>query len=203
MSFPNAFYRWRPHPWHGLEVGLEPPLRLQAYIEMTPFDRVKYEIDKQTGYLRVDRPQATSAMPPTLYGFVPRTFCGERVSKLSPNSHQGDGDPVDICVLSERPIDKAEILLNTRVVGGLQMVDGGEADDKIIAVFERDDVWNNITDITDIPTAMINRLTHYFSTYKMIYGEPTDVSIETVYGVDYAKKVIEASIADYRDEFGD
>ena len=81
--------------------------------------------------------------------------------------------------------------------------DGGEADDKIIAVFERDDVWNNITDITDIATAMINRLTHYFSTYKMIYGEPTDVSIETVYGVDYAKKVIEASIADYRDEFGD
>lgn len=203
MSFPNAFYRWRPHPWHGLEVGPEPPLRLQAYIEMTPFDRVKYEIDKQTGYLRVDRPQATSAMPPTLYGFVPRTFCGERVSKLSPKSTQGDGDPVDICVLSERPIDKAEILLNTRVVGGLQMVDGGEADDKIIAVFERDDVWNNITDITDIPTAMINRLTHYFSTYKMIYGEPTDVSIETVYGVDYAKKVIEASMDDYRDEFGD
>jgi inorganic pyrophosphatase len=83
MAFPEPFYRWRPHPWHGLDVGPEPPGLLNAYIEITPFDVVKYEIDKTTGYLRVDRPQRSTSMPPALYGFIPRTYCGRRVSALS------------------------------------------------------------------------------------------------------------------------
>ena len=76
MSFPKPFYRWRPHPWHGLSAGSDAPRVLTAYIEITPFDYVKYEVDKETGYLRVDRPQHTSSQPPTLYGFIPKTFCG-------------------------------------------------------------------------------------------------------------------------------
>lgn len=137
-ELPISFYRWRPHPWHGLEVGPDPPRLVHAYIEICPFDLVKYELDKETGYLRVDRPHRSSSQPPTLYGFVPRTFCGSRVGKLMPEARRGDGDPLDICVVSERPIARAELILNARVVGGLPMLDGGEADDKIIAVLEND-----------------------------------------------------------------
>lgn len=203
MQFPKPFFRWRPHPWHGLEIGPEPPEVVLAYIEMTPFDLVKYEIDKTTGYLRVDRPQRSSSMPPSLYGFIPRTYCGARVQALSPTSKSGDGDPLDICVICERPIDRGEVILDARVVGGLQMVDGGEADDKIIAVFARDRIWGETRDLDDLPPALVERLRHYFLTYKLIPGDASDVSIEKVYGSEHAKQVVEASIADYDENFGD
>jgi inorganic pyrophosphatase len=106
MSFPKPFYRWRPHPWHGLDVGPKAPELVHAYIEITPFDSMKYEIDKVTGYLVVDRPQRTSSRPPALYGFIPRTFCGSRISALSPKSTKGDGDPMDICIISEQLVVK-------------------------------------------------------------------------------------------------
>lgn len=201
MSFPKPFYRWRPHPWHGLEVGPDPPQIVHAYIELTPFDRVKYEVDKTTGYLKVDRPQRTSAQPPALYGFIPRTFCADRVGALSPVK-QGDGDPLDVCVISERPINRGEMILNARVVGGLQMIDHGEADDKIIAVLENDYIWQETADIDELPEILVERLRHYFATYKLIPGRETDVSIEEVYGLEHAKKVVEASVADYEEEFG-
>lgn len=203
MSFPKPFFRWRPHPWHGLEAGAGVPSRVLAYIEITPFDLVKYEVDKETGYLRVDRPQRTSSQPPTLYGFIPRTYCGTRVDALCPGSNRGDGDPLDICVVSERPITRAEVILGARVVGGLQMVDAGEADDKIIAVLENDPVWAEVDDVSGLPEAMVERLRHYFMTYKL-YGEAGNtVSIDTVYGREHAEKVIEASLADYQEMYGD
>src|SRR5258708_1560539 len=134
---PPPFYRFRPHPWHGLETGINAPRVVNAYIEITPFDSIKYEIDKATGYLRVDRPQRGSATPPTLYGFIPRTYCAARVAGISAAGvTRADGDPLDICVISERAITRSEILLNARVVGGIEMVDDGEADDKIVAVLE-------------------------------------------------------------------
>jgi inorganic pyrophosphatase len=203
MPFPQPFYRWRPHPWHGLETGREPPGRVHAYIEITPFDTVKYEIDKKTGYLRVDRPQRTSSQPPTLYGFIPRTFCGERVGKLLPAARRGDGDPLDICVFSERPISRSEVLLNVRVIGGLQMLDNGEADDKIVAVLENDSLWGEAEDITALPSSLIERLRHYFLTYKLLPGEESEIAIDKVYGKEHALKVVDASIQDYHDEFGD
>ena len=132
------FSTWRPHPWHGLSVGPKAPDVVHAVIEITPIDVVKYEIDKPSGYLRIDRPQRSSSVPPALYGFVPRTYCGTRVAALSPTSARGDGDPLDICVLTERPVDRNEVILDARVVGGIEMVDGGEADDKIIAGVSED-----------------------------------------------------------------
>lgn len=201
-SFPDPFYRWRPHPWHGLEVGPEVPRVVHAFIEICPFDLVKYEVDKTTGYLRVDRPQRSSSQHPTLYGFIPKTYCGERVGALMPEAARGDGDPLDICVISERPISKTEILLNARVVGGFPMLDGGEADDKIIAVLENDPLWSSVDDIEDLPPALIERMRHYFMTYKLIPGEENKVSIGPAYGFDHAKIVIQASIADYNSEFG-
>ncbi len=177
-------------------------MRLHAYIEITPFDTVKYEIDKQTGYLRVDRPQRTSSQPPTLYGFVPRTYCGDRVSALMPEATRGDGDPLDICVFSERPISRSEVVLNVRVIGGLQMLDHGEADDKIVAVLENDSLWGEAEDIGDLPGNLAERLRHYFLTYKLLPGEEAEISIDHIYGYQHARKVIEASILDYQDEFG-
>ena len=202
MSFPKPFYRWRPHPWHGLEVGPDPPRVVHAYIEITPFDLVKYEIDKVTGYIRVDRPQRTSSLPPTLYGFIPRTYCHRRVQALSPGTQRGDSDPLDICVVSERPLARSEMILNARVIGGLQGIDGGEADDKIIAVLENDEVWRDIQDLDDLPSVTVERLRHYFSTYKMVPGQPTQMSIERAYGREEALRVVEAAIADYEEEFG-
>ena len=142
MSFPEPFCSWRPHPWHGLSVGPNAPHVVHAYIEITPFDSVKYEVDKETGYLRVDD-LSTSSHPPTCTD-SPRTYCGKRVQALCPGSTIGDKDPLDICVLSERPITRAEVILNCNPVGGLQMIDGGEADDKIIAVLSNDPIWGDV-----------------------------------------------------------
>jgi inorganic pyrophosphatase len=202
MSFPRPFYRWRPHPWHGLEVGPDPPQLVHAFIELTPFDVVKYEVDKTTGYLRVDRPQRSSSQPPALYGFIPRTYCGRRVGELSPEAKRGDGDPLDICVISERPVTRAEIILNGRVVGGLQMVDNDEADDKIIAVLVGDNILGGARDLSDVPPIFVERLRHYFLTYKLVPGEEPNISIEDVYGLDHALAVVQASMEDYEEDYG-
>ena len=200
----SKFYRWRPNPWHGLHPGSEVPEIVQAYIEITPFDLIKYEIDKVTGYLRVDRPQHGSSQPPTLYGFVPRTYCGRRVSELSPKATRGDGDPIDICVLSERPIARAEIITKARVVGGLQMIDNDEADDKIVAVLASDRFWDSCHDITDLPNALVDRLHHYFMTYKLQADREStkSIQIESVYGREHALQVVQASLDDYDEEYG-
>ena len=202
MSFPSPFYRWRPHPWHGLTPGKDVPRIVHAYIELTPFDSVKYEIDKETGYMRVDRPQRTSSQPPTLYGFIPQTYGGERVASLSSGAERADGDPLDICVVSERPISRSEVVVNARVVGGLQMIDQQEADDKIVAVLENDHFWGEAQDIGDIPSALIERLSHYFSTYKLYPGAEASARVESIYGVEHAHKVVQAALQDYGDEFG-
>ncbi len=202
MSFPSPFYRWRPHPWHGLEIGLNPPDLVYAYIEMTPFDHIKYEVDKTTGYLHVDRPQRTSSLSPSLYGFIPRTYCGENVRALSPEAIRGDGDPLDICVISERPINRSEIFLNAVVVGVLQMLDNMEADDKIIAVLENDHIYGHIRTIEELPGAIVERLKHYFSTYKMIKDLKPGIKIIDTFGASKAKEIVNAAIEDYRLTFG-
>ena len=203
MSFPQPFYRWRPHPWHGLEVGPDAPEVVHAYIEITPFDRVKYEIDKETGYLRVDRPHRASSQPPNLYGFIPKTYCGKRVAALSDNTDKADGDPLDICVISERPIGQPEVILNAKVVGGLQMIDNGEADDKIIAVLANDNLYAHIEDISELPDIYVERLRHYFSTYKLVPGESAQVDVSEAYGKKHAIEVIEAAMADYEETYGE
>ena len=195
------FTQWRPHPWHGLEVGPEPPALVTAYIEITPFDVIKYEVDKPTGYLKVDRPQLTSSSPPTLYGFIPQTFCAEEVARLCPNSVAGDGDPLDVCVISERPINRADIVLTARVVGGLQVLDEDEADDKVIAVLQKDPIWGEALDLDELPQALVDRLVHYFETYKLRPGEPAGIAIQRQYGKDHAFLVVEAARRDYRRHF--
>jgi inorganic pyrophosphatase len=163
---------------------------------------VKYEIDKVTGYMRVDRPQRTSSQPPTIYGFIPRTFCGRRVHRLSPDAERGDRDPLDICVISERPLARAEVILTARVVGGIQAIDGGEADDKIVAVLDNDEFWRDTEDISQVSDILVERLRHYFNTYKMMPGGTSQMSITGIYDREYALRVVAAAMEDYGETFG-
>ena len=199
----GAASRYRPHPWHGLAVGPDPPRVLTAFIEITPFDLMKYEVDKTSGYLHVDRPQRSSAQHPALYGFIPRTYCAEGVRRLAPGAKRGDGDPLDVCVLSERAIARNEILVRCRVIGGLQMIDNSEADDKIIAVLENDFVWGKARDIGDVPSVLVERLQHYFLTYKLVPGQKPKAKIRQVYGRGHAHKVVRAAMTDCQQHYGD
>lgn len=195
------YTQYRPHPWHGLDLrpDANEEMIVNAYIEMTPFDSVKYEIDKKTGYLFLDRPQRYSSQLPALYGFIPKTYCGEEVRALCPEASEGDGDPLDICILCERPVQRGELLVHARVLGGLPMIDGGEADDKIVAVLPNDPIWEGVRDISELPVALIDRIRHYFLTYKLKPGmtEPP-ATIGATYDAAHALKVVEASSRDYQ-----
>lgn len=198
---PNEYSPWRPHPWHGLEAGPDVPRRVFAFVEITPFDGVKYEVDKCTGYLKVDRPQGSSSLPPMPYGFVPRTYCGRRVGELMPGTRGGDGDPLDVCVLTERPISRSEILLEARVVGGIPMRDAGLADDKIVAVLHSDELYARVQELADVPEVILRRLVHYLRYYKALPGRDNPVVLGDPYDRRHAERVIEAALADYREEF--
>jgi inorganic pyrophosphatase len=201
---------FKSHPWHGVDVGERAPALVKAYIEIVPSDSVKMELDKATGHLHVDRPQLLSSRYPTLYGFIPKTYCGKRVGKLAAGrtKHKGvkgDQDPLDICVLTENDFAHGDLFVTARVIGGLRMIDKGQADDKIIAVLENDVTYGLMHDLKDVPQGVINRLKHFFLTYKLPPGERAEdatVQIEEVYGREDAFEVIRLSMADYSDKFG-
>lgn len=200
---------FQAHPWHGVSPGDNAPAELNAYIEIVPTDPVKYELDKSSGHLRVDRPQRFSSMCPTLYGFIPQTFCGEEVGALCAertglSGIEGDGDPMDVCVLTEKAFAHGSFFLHARPIGGFRMIDGQQADDKIIAVLTSDVAYGHIEDIGGCPKGLVDRLKHYFLTYKQLPGEaPRRVEISSVYDRAEAFEVIERSLRDYRQRFGD
>ncbi|HVF49371.1 MAG TPA: inorganic pyrophosphatase [Pyrinomonadaceae bacterium] len=201
---------FQAHPWHGVEAGADAPAVVKAYIEIVPTDTVKYELDKASGHLRIDRPQRFSSLPPTLYGFIPQTFCGDEVAELCQlrtgadvGAIRGDGDPLDICVLTEKTFTHGDFLMRAVPVGGLRMIDGSEADDKIIAVLESDVAFGHIEEIAGVPQGLIERLEHYFLTYKQLPQEaPRRVEIAAVYDRAEALDVIARSMRDYRATYG-
>ena len=198
MKFPPPFYRWRPHPWHGIDTGPNPPSLVSVFVEITPFNHIKYEVDKHSGFLMVDRPQLFSSRPPSIYGFIPKTLSASRVCKLMDGASKGDDDPQDICVVSTHSMSQCQVLLRARVVGGIPMLDEGEADDKIIAILDGDGIWGDITDVSQLPDSVVDQLVHYFETYK---NKP--VNLGKVYGREHAEKVIVASMEDYAAEYED
>ena len=198
---------FKAHPWHGVPIGDNAPTLITSYIEIVPTDSIKYEVDKLTGHLKVDRPQKYSNFCPTPYGLVPQTYCAENVARLSQkrtgrSELVGDHDPLDICVLTEKPIPHGDILLQARPIGGLGMIDGDEVDDKIIAVLKDDAAYGSWQDISDCPSSMIDRIRHYFLTYKQGPNE-TDARCEIpyVYGQQEAHEVIRMSQKDYHLRF--
>lgn len=202
----KKFELYRPHPWHGIHNGFQSHTKIvKAYIEITPNELIKYEICKQTGYLKVDRPQRYSSLPMTLYGFIPQTYSAEKVAALSIESGKstmrGDGDPLDICVLSELPIQRSDIIMDVRILGGFKLIDTNEVDDKIIAVLNCDTFFDGINDISQINPTTLNRIKHYFLSYKTLPGEPPKTKIESVYNAESACEVIQAGINDYQTHF--
>ncbi|HVF30164.1 MAG TPA: inorganic pyrophosphatase [Pyrinomonadaceae bacterium] len=194
----------KAHPWHGIEIGDDAPSEVTVFIEIVPRDTVKYEVDKETGYLKIDRPQQYSNVVPANYGFIPRTYCSTHVADLarassSLNIVDGDGDPLDILVLSEHHIPRGDIILKALPIGGLCLVDASEADDKIIAVLRGDKVFEQYTDISQLPEGIMRRFAHYFLTYKSLPGETNVCQITRAYGRDESYRVIEAAIQDYGD----
>ena len=204
--------RYKSHPWHGLEVGENAPEIVPAFIEMVPTDTVKYELDKVSGYIRIDRPQKYSNVVPALYGFIPQSFCGDSVAgfcmeRSGRENIKGDGDPLDICVLTERTIAHGDIIATVKPIGGFRMLDGDEADDKIIAVLRNDATYRGYNDIEELPHIVVDRLKHYFLTYKDMPAmdraseAPKKVEIVATYGREEAYEVITRSLEDYKCHF--
>lgn len=196
------------HPWHGVSPGEKSPAEVMSYIEIVPADTCKYEIEKESGLLMLDRPQKFSNLCPSLYGLIPQTYCGEKsaqyaMDKTGRTDVIGDCDPIDICVLAERTITHGNILLKAKPIGGFRFFDGEEADDKIIAVLVDDSLYEQYTDVSDVPEKIIDRLKHYFLTYKQQPGkDKVECEITHTYGREEALEVIQASLDDYQDLFG-
>lgn len=199
---------FQAHPWHGISPGENAPGLCVAYIEMVPTDAVKYEVDKPSGILKLDRPQRYSSQPPCLYGFIPRSFCdrlvGARCSeRIGRSGIIGDGDPIDVCVLTEKPIQHGAVLVEAKPIGGFRMIDGNQADDKIIAVLKGDSVYGDWEDIAHVPSMLIDRLKHYFLTYKAMPDTPQPpVEIAELFDRKEALETIRLSFEDYRLKYG-
>jgi inorganic pyrophosphatase len=204
MADPRSF---RAHPWHGVALGDEAPRVVTAYVEIVPTDTVKYEVDKPTGILRLDRPQQYSNVCPSLYGFLPRTLCAARVGEYCARRAGragivGDGDPMDVCILTEKELSHGDVLVRAVPIGGLRMLDGEEADDKILAVLAGDAVYGDVQDVAQLPARLVDRLRHYFLTYKQAPDRVAHtVEITHVYGREEAHEVIAASVEDYAEAF--
>jgi len=196
----NSF---QAHPWHGVTPGEDAPKMVNTFIEIVANSTLKYEIDKISGILKIDRPQLYSSLCPTPYGFIPRTYCSKHTAACHnklPKGVDGDRDPLDICVLTSHEIPHGGFLARAVPIGGLALVDRNEVDDKIIAVLVGDPAYGEISDIKDLPEALLHRLSHYFLSYKAIPGRTKNpIKIHNVYGRTLAQAVIKASIEDYAD----
>ncbi|HJS51034.1 MAG TPA: inorganic pyrophosphatase [Pyrinomonadaceae bacterium] len=193
----------KAHPWHGIPIGDDVPMEVTVFIEIVPRDTVKYEVDKDTGYLKIDRPQQYSNVVPANYGFVPQTYCAESIAARARAKSEleisgGDGDPLDILVLSEHHIPRGDIILKALPIGGFCLIDDGEADDKIIAVLKGDKVFEQYREISELPQGILERFEHYFLTYKTLPDEPSKCEIAFSYGRDESYGVIRSAMEDYK-----
>ncbi|HMO81001.1 MAG TPA: inorganic pyrophosphatase [Pyrinomonadaceae bacterium] len=197
----------KAHPWHGVPIGDAAPDEVTVFIEIVPRDTVKYEVDKESGYLKIDRPQQYSNVVPANYGFIPQTYCDGNIAELARSKTElyirgGDGDPLDILVLSEHHIPRGDIILKARPIGGFCLIDDSEADDKIIAVLKGDKVFEQYEEISQLPKGILERFEHYFLTYKNLPDEPNKCEIAYAYGREASYEVIRTSMADYSDLTG-
>ncbi|MDA8027464.1 MAG: inorganic diphosphatase [Nitrospiraceae bacterium] len=169
------------NPWHDLSLGSNAPHEIQVLIEIPARSRVKYELDKETGLMRVDRILHSAVYYPTNYGLIPQTYCE-------------DNDPLDVFVFSGEPLQSNAIVL-VRPVGIIHMEDGGEKDDKIVAVMVKDPEWGQFRHIEDLIPHRIRELTQFLKDYKTL--ENKQVLVSDVEGNTAAKKSIEDAIALY------
>jgi inorganic pyrophosphatase len=169
------------NPWHDIEVGKKAPEIINAVIEIPKDSKIKYELDKKTGLLRMDRFLYSSVHYPGDYGFVPQTLWD-------------DGDPLDVIILTGRPLYPMT-LVKVRVIGVLRMVDDNEKDDKIIAVYDGDPRFKEFDSIKDIPKHTLAELKHFFETYKQLQGK--DCKILEILDKKAAMKGVETGMRLY------
>ncbi len=172
--------------WHDVSVGQNPPELVNAIIEITRGSRSKYEIDKESGLLMLDRILHSAVHYPVNYGLVPQTL-GD------------DNDPLDIMVLTYAATPPL-CLVPTRIIGVMGMIDGGEGDDKLIGVAADDVTVAHLNDISDVPKQQINEIVDFFQTYKRL--EKKQVEITGVHGKDEAHHIIREGIERYNQKFG-
>ncbi len=175
------------NPWHSVSYGDKIPDNVNAIIEIPKGSRAKYELDKETGLLKLDRVLYSSVYYPANYGFIPRTYCD-------------DNDPLDILVLSQLEMQPL-CLVEAKIIGVMRMLDQGEADDKLIAVCANDMSVAHINDISELPGHFIEELRHFFEEYKKL--EHKLVKIEDFQGARLAKKILGHAINDYNVKFGE
>jgi inorganic pyrophosphatase len=175
----------KDNPWHNVNPGDDIPTIVNAIIEIPKGSKAKYEIDKESGLLKLDRVLFSSVMYPANYGFIPQTYCD-------------DNDPLDILVLCSVDVFPMSII-EAKVIGVMHMVDNGEQDDKIIAVAKNDMSVNYIEELEDLPPHAMKEVVRFFQDYKSLEGK--NVTIEKLLGKSYAYKVIEESLALYQSTF--
>lgn len=172
------------HPWHEVSPGENLPNSVNAIIEIPKGSKAKYEIDKASGLLKLDRVLYSSVVYPANYGFIPQSYCDDK-------------DPLDILVLSSVDVYPMTII-EAKVIGVMHMIDGGEQDDKIIAVAKNDMSVNYINDLSELPPHTMKEIVRFFKDYKML--EEKEVRIEKIEGREVAEKVVLESIELYNSE---
>jgi inorganic pyrophosphatase len=173
------------NPWHDVHIGKDTPEYVMGVIEIPKGSKGKYELDKTTGMLILDRVLFSAVHYPANYGFIPQTYCD-------------DHDPLDILIISQIDIPSMT-LVKAKVIGVMRMVDGGEADDKIIAVAAEDQSVNYIEDISDLPPYLMKEVHRFFEDYKKL--ENKEVIVEDFLGKEEAYKIIKDSIQLYNENF--
>lgn len=173
------------HPWHEVSPGDDVPSSVNAIIEIPKGSKAKYEIDKESGLIKLDRVLFSSVMYPANYGFIPKTYCDDK-------------DPLDILVLCSVDVYPMSII-EAKVIGVMHMIDNGEQDDKIIAVAKNDMSVNYINDLSELPPHTMKEIVRFFQDYKAL--ERKNVTIERLFGRSYAYKVIQDGIDLYQKEF--
>lgn len=172
------------HPWHTVDIGGEAPSLVTAVIEVPKGSKIKYELDKKSGLIKVDRVLFSSVHYPANYGFIPQTYCD-------------DHDPLDILVLGQDPVVPLSIMI-AKPIGVMKMVDQGEADDKIIAVHAHDPEYNHYNSINDLPPHRMTEVKRFFEDYKVL--EHKQVVVEKFLDRNDAFKIIHAAIQLYNAE---
>ncbi len=174
------------NPWHDVSFGPDAPEVVNGIIEIPKGNRAKYELDKESGMIKLDRVLFSSVYYPANYGFIPQTYCD-------------DNDPLDILIISQVKIVPM-CLVEAKVIGVMRMIDGGEADDKIIAVASGDPSVSHINDINELPEHFISEMQSFFEDYKKL--EKKSVIVEQFQGRELALEIVNKAIADYKEKFG-
>lgn len=172
--------------WHNIDPSLITPEDFSALIEIPMGSRCKYELDKATGLIRLDRVLYTSTHYPQNYGFIPRTYAD-------------DGDPLDVLVITSSPVYPMT-LIRAYPIGVMRMIDNGDMDDKIIAIPFSDPTYSGIKTVDGLPPHIFDEIVHFFSVYKQLEGKTT--AVDSLLGATDAKKIITDAIRDYNEKFG-